>query len=114
MKFAITLLLASSQAINIKLTPLAAQTPLAGHYPADNTCVNTRKDSGIDESCSATGNSAWEPAAPLESIADLGWNAGWEALYWFSSTACPDGCPMEGKPSFTDLGKLNIDFTSPA
>ena len=39
MKLIYALLLASTSAINIKLTPLA------GHPAAENTCVNVRKDS---------------------------------------------------------------------
>merc|ERR1712166_410793 len=100
MKFAIALLLASSEAINIKITPLAGQTPLAGHYPADNSCVNVRKDTGIEENCNAVGNSAWEPAAPMEDPLDLGWVAGFEGLFWYSKVDCKDGCATIGKPDF--------------
>ena len=105
MKFAIALLLVSAEAINIKMTPLA------GHYPADNTCVNVRKDSGIEENCSAVGNSAWEPDVPLESPADLGWEPGFEALAWFSAAPCKDGRPTAGKPNYSST-RAKIDFTN--
>ena len=42
--------------------------------PADNICVNTRKDSGIDEPCLTGGNSAWDPDVPVESPEDLGYD----------------------------------------
>ena len=71
MKFVIALLVASSQTILIK------DDELHGHPAAGNTCVNTNKETGIDEPCNAVGDSAWEPDAPLESPADLGWNSGW-------------------------------------
>ena len=95
MKFAIALLLASSEAINIKLTPLA------GTHPADNTCVNVRKDTGVEEPCDTIGNSAWDPDTPLEDPLDLGWKIGFEGLYWYSSKKCKDGCSTEGEPNFT-------------
>ena len=106
MKFAIALLLSSCEAINIKATPLA------GHAPMDNTCVNVRKDTGIEEDCAAIGNSAWEPDAPLADPLDLGWKSGFEALYWFSSAPCKDGCPTTGKPNFVTTNEV-INFTSP-
>ena len=94
MKFAVALLLASTEAINIKMTPLA------GHAPADNICVNVRKDTGVEEPCDTIGNSAWDPDAPLEDPLDLGWTIGFQGLYWYSSKACKDGCSTEGDPSF--------------
>ena len=106
MKFAIALLLASAEAIKIKMTPLA------GHYPADNTCVNVRKDSGIEEDCAAVGNSAWEPDVPLESPYELGWEPGFESLAWFSKTPCSkEGCPIAGPPNFSST-RAKIDFTN--
>ena len=108
MKFAIALLLASSEAIKTKLTPLA------GHLPVTNTCVNVRKDTGIEEPCETVGNSAWDPDVPLEEPADLGWTKGFEALYWFSETKCAkDGCSTGGKPNFVTVNE-KINFTSPA
>ena len=67
MKIAVALILASNKAINIKLTPLA------GHNPLENTCVNVRKDTGIEEPCDTIGNSAWDPDVPLADPLDLGW-----------------------------------------
>ena len=107
MKFAVALLLASSQAINIKLTPLA------GHPALTNTCVNVRKDTGIEEPCDTVGNSAWDPDVPLANPLDLGWTKGFEALYWFSKTPCKkDGCATIGTPSFVTVNE-SINFTSP-
>ena len=65
MKFAHALLLGSTTAINI--------TPLSGHAPVDNICVNVRKDTGVEEPCDTVGNSAWDPDAPLADPLDLGW-----------------------------------------
>ena len=56
MKYAIALLIASTSAISIKGAPL---------LPTDNTCINVRKDTGIEEPCNAPGNSAWEADVPL-------------------------------------------------
>ena len=75
---ALAFLFGSNQAINIKATPLA------GHAPLPNTCVNVRKDTGIEEACDAIGNSAWEPDAPLADPFELGWTKGFQGLYWFS------------------------------
>jgi hypothetical protein len=108
MKQVVALLLASAQAINIKLTPLA------GHIPITPICVNVRKDTGIEEPCDTAGNSAWDPDAPLEDPIDLGWNNGFEALYWWSPTKCgADGCPTSGKPDFVSVSD-GINYTSPA
>merc|ERR1719263_605494 len=108
MKFAIALLLASTKAINIK------STPLAGHAPLQNTCVNVRKDTGIEEPCDTVGNSAWEPDAPLEDPLDKGWTKGFEGLYWFAKSPCnKEGCPTAGAPDFVTTNEF-INFTSPA
>ena len=56
LKYAIALLIASTSAISIKGAPL---------LPTDNTCINVRKDTGIEEPCNAPGNSAWEADVPL-------------------------------------------------
>ena len=52
----LALLFASANAIQIKTAPLE---------PLDNTCLNVRKDTGIEEPCNAPGNSAWEADAPI-------------------------------------------------
>ena len=41
--------------------------------PMQNTCVNTRKDTGVDEPCYTMGNSAWDPDVPLQDPLDWGW-----------------------------------------
>ena len=56
MKYSIALLLASANAIQISGAPIE---------PLDNTCLNVRKDSGIEEPCNAPGNSAWEADKPV-------------------------------------------------
>ena len=53
--------------------------------PLPNTCVNVRKDSGIEEPCDTPGNSAWIPDEPLPSPEDLGLTAGWDGDYYFFS-----------------------------
>ena len=88
-------------------------TPLAGHYPSDNHCVNVRKDSGIEENCDKVGNSAWEPDVPLETPADMGWEAGFEMLAWYSHSPCKKGCPTAGAPNYSS-SKDKIDFTNHA
>ena len=108
MKFAIaSLLVANTQAINI------AATPLAGHAPMQNTCVYVNQKTELEDDCSAIGNSAWVPDGPLPDPLDMGWKKGFEALYWFSDSACTDGCPTAGKPSFSTVNE-KINFTSPA
>ena len=81
MKFATTLLIASTSAITLSKPLIHPQTGLAitttgQHWygqpplamtetqgapiePVDNTCTNTNKATGIDEDCSTPGNSAW-------------------------------------------------------
>ena len=105
MKLVHSLLLASTaSAINIKATPLA------GHAPDENTCVYVNQKTGIEQACDAIGNSAWEPDAPLEDPADLGWSNGFEALYWFSSVGCKDGCKA-GDASLVTVND-EINFTN--
>ena len=59
MKYSVlALLLSSTEAINIRT---AGGPP----EPVDNVCVNTRKNTGIDEACETPGNSAWVPDVPL-------------------------------------------------
>ena len=80
--------------------------------PADNICVNTRKDSGIDEPCLTGGNSAWDPDVPVESPEDLGYDAGWTAQYWKAATPCKaTGCVMEGPPTVKNV-LATINFTN--
>ena len=47
---------ASAVAINQKGAPLE---------PEDNTCINVRKDTGIEEPCNTPGNSAWDEDKPM-------------------------------------------------
>ena len=106
MKFVIALLVANTAAINIKATPLA------GNPSLEPTCVYVNQITGIEQSCDAIGNSAWEPDAPLADPFDLGWKKGFEGLYWFSDKCSAEGCPTTGKPSFSTVNE-KINFTSP-
>ena len=77
-----------------------------------NTCVNTRKDTGVDEPCYTMGNSAWDPDVPLQDPTEFGWKKGYSQMYWFTKEACSDGgCPMEGTPDFTGAIET-INFTN--
>ena len=50
--------------------------------PLDNTCVNTRKNTGIDEPCLTPGNSAWIGDKPITAPEDMGLQAGLE-MKWY-------------------------------
>mgnify|MGYP006118397461 CR=1 FL=1 len=52
----VAMLFASSSAIKIKHN---------NNEAAINTCVNVRKDSGIEEPCNTGGNSAWDEDVPV-------------------------------------------------
>ena len=82
MKYSIlALLLSSSQAINIRS---AGGPP----EPEANTCVNVRKNTGIEEPCETPGNSAWVPDKPVPTPEEMGFEAGWNGYYyWFGKAA---------------------------
>ena len=50
---------------------------------------------------------------PLEDPADLGWESGFEALYWFAANKkCKDGC-ANGTPNWITTN-TEINFTNRA
>ena len=80
--------------------------------PEVPTCVNVRKDTGLEEACYTVGNSAWDPEAPLDDPMDMGWKNGWNAMYWYSKEKCTKGgCPMEGDPNHVGSTET-INFTN--
>ena len=81
MKYSVlALLFSSTQAISIR-------THGGPPEPLSNTCVNTRKNTGIDEQCETPGNSAWIEDVPLPTPEQMGYEAGWNGYYyWFPNS----------------------------
>tara|TARA_B110000285_G_C14922068_1_gene513094 strand:- start:431 stop:757 length:327 start_codon:yes stop_codon:yes gene_type:complete len=103
---ALALLFASTSAINIRT---AGGPP----DPEENTCVNVRKNTGIEEPCSTPGNSAWVPDAPVPAPEDLGLEAGWNGYYyWFSNSATSDGYDTTGLKPSADVVTQEINFAN--
>ena len=96
MKYSVALLIASANAIHISGAPVE---------PVDNTCINVRKDSGIEEPCNAPGNSAWEADRPVQTAEELGLTQGFLGTYWFfPEFTNSQGYNLEGvEPAITDL-----------
>ena len=66
----------------------------------------------MEEACDTAGNSAWDPDAPVQDPADLGYKKGFKASYWYASAPCPaTGCAMEGDPGHTGTTET-INFTN--
>ena len=107
MKYSVALLIASTSAIHISGAPLE---------PVDNTCINVRKDSGIEEPCNAPGNSAWEADVPVQTAEDLGLTKGFMVTYWFFQTATGNaGYSLEGvEPSIADLPITTVMLDNPS
>ena len=106
MKYAVALLIASTSAIHISGAPVE---------PVDNTCINVRKDTGIEEPCNAPGNSAWEADVPVQTAEDLGLTKGFEGSYWFfPDYAGQEGYTLDGvEPNISDLAIDTINLNSP-
>ena len=105
MKYSVALLIASASAINIRGAPLE---------PLDNTCLNVRKDTGIEEPCNAPGDSAWEADVPLQTAEELGLTKGFQGNYWFfNEKATADGFVLEGiEPTIAELPTLTVNFNN--
>ena len=106
MNYTIALLLASANAIHIAGSPIE---------PVDNTCVNIRKDTGIEEPCNAPGNSAWEADRPVQTAEELGLTKGFLGTYWFfPEYTNSQGYSLEGvEPSIQDLPITEVILDSP-
>lgn len=80
--------------------------------PEENTCINVRKDTGIEEPCNTPGNSAWDPDAPIQTAAELGLSEGFVGTYWFFLHGCGhDGYNLDGvEPSLTDVVSKELMF----
>ena len=103
----IGMLFASVDAIKVgqKSTP---------NEPMDNTCINVRKDTGIEEPCNTPGNSAWDEDRPLQSAAQLGLSEGFIGTYWMFQGHCGNnGYDTDGvDPTFTDLPTKEVMFVN--
>ena len=106
MKYSVlALLLSSTQAINIRNQGLPSD-------PAVNTCVNVRKNTGIEEACETPGNSAWVPDVPLPTVEQMGYENGWNGYYYWFGTNTSDGYDTTGKKPNADVVATEINFNN--
>ena len=103
----LSMLFASTDAVQVGQKSL----PLA---PVDNTCINVRKDTGIEEPCNTPGNSAWDEDKPIQSAAQLGLSEGFLGTYWMFPNHCGnDGFNTDGvDPTFRDIATKDIMFVN--
>jgi hypothetical protein len=99
----VAFLFASVDAVKISSKPLKA---------AENTCINVRKDTGIEEPCNTPGNSAWDEDKPIQTAAQLGLSEGFLGTYWMFPGWCgQDGYDTQGvEPTFKDIPTKEIMF----